>query len=177
MALINTTTTGVLGSTFYGDGTGSLTVQQNGVTLGVYGNIPIVRVYRDATQSFTASTWVKVQYNNKVYDTANGFDTTNNRYIPNVAGYYLVTTSINVGGGSAPSVCGLGIYKNGSSVRYGPVNYWTTGTSSTLQGTSTVYLNGTTDYIEGWTYSNGTSPSVVADIMQSYFEACLIKAA
>jgi hypothetical protein len=89
----------------------------------------------------------------------------------------LVTTSINVGGGSAPSVCGLGIYKNGSSVRYGPVNYWTTGTSSTLQGTSTVYLNGTTDYIEGWTYSNGTSPSVVADILQSYFEACLIKAA
>ena len=31
MALINTTTTGVLGSTFYGDGTGDLTIQQNGV--------------------------------------------------------------------------------------------------------------------------------------------------
>lgn len=33
MALINTTTTGVLGSTFYGDGTGSLTIQENGVTI------------------------------------------------------------------------------------------------------------------------------------------------
>ena len=33
MALINTTTTGVLGSTFYGDGTGDLTIQQNGVTI------------------------------------------------------------------------------------------------------------------------------------------------
>ena len=31
MALINTTTTGVLGSTFYGDGSGDLTIQQNGV--------------------------------------------------------------------------------------------------------------------------------------------------
>ena len=31
MALINTTTTGVLGSTFYADGTGDLTIQQNGV--------------------------------------------------------------------------------------------------------------------------------------------------
>ena len=40
MALINTTTTGVLGSTFYGDGTGPLNIQQNGVTLGIYGNIP-----------------------------------------------------------------------------------------------------------------------------------------
>lgn len=30
MALINTTTTGVLGSTFYADGTGDLTIQQNG---------------------------------------------------------------------------------------------------------------------------------------------------
>jgi len=33
MALINTTTTGVLGSTFYADGSGDLTVQQNGVTI------------------------------------------------------------------------------------------------------------------------------------------------
>lgn len=33
MALINTTTTGVLGSTFYGDGSGSLTIQENGVTI------------------------------------------------------------------------------------------------------------------------------------------------
>jgi len=31
MALINTTTTGVLGSTFFADGTGDLTIQQNGV--------------------------------------------------------------------------------------------------------------------------------------------------
>jgi hypothetical protein len=33
MALINTTTTGVLGSTFYADGSGDLTIQQNGVTV------------------------------------------------------------------------------------------------------------------------------------------------
>jgi len=33
MALINTTTTGVLGSTFYADGSGDLTIQQNGVTI------------------------------------------------------------------------------------------------------------------------------------------------
>jgi len=31
MALINTTTTGVLGTTVFGDGTGDLTIQQNGV--------------------------------------------------------------------------------------------------------------------------------------------------
>ena len=33
MALINTTTTGVLGTTVFGDGTGTLTVQENGVTI------------------------------------------------------------------------------------------------------------------------------------------------
>jgi len=33
MALINTTTTGVLGTTIFGDGTGTLTVQENGVTI------------------------------------------------------------------------------------------------------------------------------------------------
>jgi hypothetical protein len=33
MALINTTTTGVLGTTIFGDGSGTLTVQENGVTI------------------------------------------------------------------------------------------------------------------------------------------------
>ena len=51
MALINTTTTGVLGTTVYGDGQGALTVQKDGVTQGVYGNIPAFSVYRTSNQS------------------------------------------------------------------------------------------------------------------------------
>jgi hypothetical protein len=33
MALINTTTTGIQGTTIFADGTGSLTIQENGATI------------------------------------------------------------------------------------------------------------------------------------------------
>jgi hypothetical protein len=67
MALINTTTTGVLGSTFFGDGTGPLTVQQNGVTLGTYGNIPAFSAYNTAVQNITSATWTKVQFDYRTF--------------------------------------------------------------------------------------------------------------
>ena len=73
MALINTTTTGVLGSTFYGDGTGPLTVQQNGVTLGTYGNIPTFSATTLTGQSFSNGTFTKVQLNVETFDTNSNF--------------------------------------------------------------------------------------------------------
>jgi hypothetical protein len=178
MALINTTTTGVLGSTFFGDGSGDLTIQQNGVTLNKITSQPAFSAYRETSQqSFTTATWSKVFYNAESYDTANCYDsTTNYRFTPNVAGYYSVNVSVNYSMGTA-STAGIAVYKNGSAFKYGPVLQATIASSTTLIGNYTVYLNGSTDYIEGYTYSNGTSPLVVNSIEQSYFEACLIKAA
>jgi hypothetical protein len=178
MALINTTTTGVLGTTVYGDGAGDLTVQQNGVTINKLTAAPAFSAYRaTSAQSFTSATWSKVFYNAESYDTANCYDTTNYRFTPNVAGYYSVNVSVNYSMGTSTTI-GLSIYKNGSAFRYGPVlQISSISSSTTINANYIVYLNGSTDYIEGYTYSNGTSPSVVATIEQSYFEACLIKAA
>ena len=89
MALINTTTTGIQGSTFFGDGTGPLTVQQNGVTLGVFGNQPAFRAYNVAVQNISNATWTKVQLTTELFDTNSNFDnSTNYRFTPTVAGYY-----------------------------------------------------------------------------------------
>lgn len=156
MALINTTTTGVLGTTVFGDGQGALTVQKDGVTQGVYGNIPAFRAYLSSNQTVSTGTSVKVQLNAKTFDTANCFDsTTNYRYTPNVAGYYNISIMGGASGSSALSYNYIQIWKNGSRTSfaiYGP--YATSYQYGTL--TNLIYMNGTTDYIEMYTEINGT---------------------
>ena len=178
MALINTTTTGVLGSTFYADGSGDLTVQQNGVTVNKITSAPAFSAYRNGTQSFTANAWTKIHYNVENYDTANCYDnSTNYRFTPNVAGYYIFIVSINLNGSSNPTVSGTGLYKNGTSYRFGPVNYFTWTNQGSILGTYSAYMNGTTDYVEGVAYSSGTSPFVGSDSSQSIFEGYLVRSA
>ena len=54
-------------------------------------NGPTFSVYRNTTeQSVTSNVATKIQFNAEEFDTANCFDsTTNYRFTPNVAGYYL----------------------------------------------------------------------------------------
>jgi hypothetical protein len=143
------------------------------------GNGPAFSAYRaTSAQSFTAGVWSKVQFNAESYDTANCYDsTTNYRFTPNVAGYYSVNLSVNYSIASAASTSGLALYKNASAAKYGPVLQATINNSTTIVASYTIYLNGSTDYIEGYTFSNATTPSVNYTIEQSYFEACLIRTA
>ena len=142
------------------------------------GNGPAFSVYRSSTQSFSSATWTKIQYNTENYDTANCYDnSTNHRFTPNVAGYYIFMVSVNLGGSSNPTTCGVGLFKNGTQYRYGPVNYFTWTVSGSMVGTYGAYMNGTTDYVEGVVYSNGTSPSANGDSSQSVFEGYLVRTA
>ena len=142
MALINTTTTGILGSTFAADGTGALNVQQNGVTLGVYGNIPAFSAYKSANQTgITNSTFTKVTFNLEEFDTNNNYDTSTSRFTPTVAGYYQFNWTAGTPGANAEKMAR--IYKNGSSVKGGSdlIGYISS-------GSAILYMNGTTDYAE-----------------------------
>jgi hypothetical protein len=74
MALINTTTTGIQGTTIFGDGAGPLTVQQNGVQVAKLANQPMFSAYFTGTssgQSLTNATFTNVTFNVIEYD---GFD-------------------------------------------------------------------------------------------------------
>jgi hypothetical protein len=164
MALINTTTTGVLGTTLYGDGAGSLTVQKDGVTQGIYGNIPAFCYTKSANQTGIAqSTWTKVTFPLKDFDTNNNFDTTNNRFIPTIAGYYQINMTALFVSGSAASDFYLQAYKNGSAtspVRYINFNSLSTPTCH-LTFSFLIYMNGTTDYLEAWIYTNAASSNTI----------------
>jgi hypothetical protein len=170
MALINTTTTGILGSTFAADGTGSLTVQQNGVTLGVYGNIPAFSAYSSAQSSaITSATDTKVLFDIETFDTNNNF--ASSRFTPTIAGYYQINASVRFNG--TFSQAGLILFKNGSNA-----GYLENGTGNIVTGSSLQYMNGSTDYLEIYVNVTGTSLSVGnSNVNTNYFSGILVKAA
>jgi len=176
MALINTTTTGVLGSTFFGDGTGSLTIQQNGVTLGVFGNIPAFSAYQSTQQTgITATTWTKINFDIENFDTNNNF--ASNRFTPTVAGYYQLSASVCLVGASSSYWVQCAIYKNGSIVQSGGCSLGNSSFYPQATTSGTVYLNGTTDYAEIYSYGTaGGSWSAYNTSVNTWFNGILIKA-
>jgi hypothetical protein len=161
MALINTTTTGILGTTLFGDGAGALTVQKDGVTQGVYGNIPTFSAYTSLSQTVTSGTNTKIAFNTEFFDTSSCFDTSNYRFTPNVAGYYLVRGCLRFSIASASTsrsdIAMLSIYKNGNEFYRGTeLRIWNSGAQQ-IEICDILYLNGTTDYIELYGRLDGTS--------------------
>jgi hypothetical protein len=163
MALINTTTTGVLGSTFFGDGTGPLTIQQNGVTLGTYGNIPAFSAYPSTNATISSGTYTKVILNLEDFDTASAFDsTTNYRFQPLVAGYYQVNLVASMPQTASSNTNSLvALYRNGSI--YKAAGYQnSTGQQANCSWAGLVYLNGSTDYLEMYVYTGSAAVSLPA---------------
>lgn len=122
---------------------------------------PAFRAFRDTSQqSFSSTTWTKIQFNAKNFDTDNCFDsTTNYRFTPNKAGYYQITLAATWSGANATTNKELSIVKNGGF--QGRVCSFagsgTPGAGHTANGSDLVYMNGTTDYLEGFIYDTDAS--------------------
>lgn len=99
-----------------------------------------------------------INYNAKTFDTNNFFDLTNDRFTPTIAGYYLVSTIVRYVNLSEVSHIYAGLSKNGTvySNRYGRVGSFP---DQEVNHTDVVYLNGTTDYIQGYYNSSTGSPT------------------
>ena len=174
MALINTTTTGVLGTTVYGDGAGALTVQENGVTINKITKAPSFMAYPTSSQTLSGGTITKIQHNTELWDTDSCYDNTNYRFTPTIAGYYFFVASI------LPSTTYSGfnynyLYKNGASA-LGQPGISTYGMSS-ISGI--VYLNGTTDYVEHYAvFGTGQTTNVGSPTsFYNHFQGILMRAA
>lgn len=136
----------------------SASVSQSNLASGVAGTGPAFSVYLSATQSITTATYTKIQWNVKEFDTNSNFDnTTNYRFTPTVAGYYSVGCIFSPNGTSITrSICYL--YKNGSF--YKVLSDFSSAYNNTVAGTTLVYLNGSTDFIETYAYVAGTGPGI-----------------
>ncbi len=118
-----------------------------------------------------------VYYNKKInsFDTANCYDpTTNYRFTPNVAGYYLFTMTPLVGVASSFSDLYIQFYINGAGNNQYAF-FQPNGTSMSPSLQIIVYMNGTTDYIESYIRITGTSPIINAG--GGVFNGVLVRAA
>lgn len=153
-------------------------VTQAKLGTNVAGNGPAFSAYRNASQSFTANTNVKVQFNTELFDTNSNYDKdTNYRFLPTVAGYYQINAYITVSGtfSGAATYTNLYLWKNGSQVAVGGTqpgnNNYSMMVLSSLQ-----YMNGSTDYVEIYTAS-GVATTLVDSQAWNGFSASLVRVA
>jgi hypothetical protein len=146
--------------------------------LGNMPNAPAFSAYRSSTnQSITSGAWAKVQCQTEEFDTASAYDNaTNYRFTPQVAGYYQVTGNVYFTGTGLTSV-GVQIYKNGSAFKLGTSIAGTSNSEAGASVSALIYLNGSTDYVELYGLTVGTSPAVYAGQNLSYFQASLVRPA
>ena len=135
------------------------------------GTGPAFSAYLGSTQAISSSTNTKVNYDTEHYDTASCYDTTNKRFTPNVAGYYQVNAWVN---GNASGYLEVYIYKNGSLSA--KLSYSYPAAVQANGGSYTIYLNGSTDYIEIYMFTTGT-PTLLSGSTNGYFQAFLARSA
>ena len=109
---------------------------------------PAFGAYQSTLQALSAGTSTKLVFQTEEFDTDSCYDTSTSKFTPTVAGYYQINMCCANSGGASLQ---LQIFKNGSSVKFGGYNGSTGGASSF---SSIVYMNGTTDYLEFYTYSS-----------------------
>ena len=119
--------------------------------------IPILQVNAtDTDQSVSASTDTKVEWETVEIDSLSGWSTSNHRYTPTVAGYYLVGGTIRAGLTGVNDFVSIAVSKNGFDTNdavdmlRGQLNHQsdTLESSSLPIPTGLMEMNGSSDFIE-----------------------------
>ena len=153
----------------------ALTVPNTTGTVMVSGNMPAFSAYLSSNQTISTGTDTKVQFNTEVFDTNSCYDnTTNYRFTPTVAGYYEVTVSVRDNTGAATGTIRAQIFKNGSAYTTSIANNTTNGMTSLA--TNLIYMNGSTDYLEGYIFQNSGSSMLCHGLqVYTYFQAAMVR--
>ena len=117
-------------------------------------SLPAFSAYAATNQSFSQNTFTKITFGTEEFDTNTNF--ASSRFTPTVAGYYeLNTAAVSVQGGS--NFTTIYLYKNGTSYKQMSAMF---GTEAYIGNGITVYLDGSTDYVEMYIFATGTSPVI-----------------
>lgn len=181
MALINTTTTGIQGSTFFADGTGDLTIQQNGATINKVTRQPLFSVWKSSNQTVSSGTFTKVTFDSVQANQENCYNAATSIFTPNVAGFYQINALIYHQAASFVNRTLIHLRANGGGeFRFGSDQIISN--SVTTEGRSLVstlvYANGTTDYFEilGLFTGSGTL-NCASGFQNTWWTGHLVKAA
>lgn len=145
-------------------------ITQPEMATNVAGTGPAFSYYQSIVQTLASATFTKITFTTNEFDTTGGMYASS-RFTPTVAGYYQVSGGVGVA--SSPTSIFFYMYKNGALWKnMGGV----AGTVSTASGSSLVYLNGSTDYIELYAYF-GTGQNTSTNLFNTYFQAAMVRAA
>jgi hypothetical protein len=141
-------------------------------------NAPAFHVSKgDANQSISNNTTTKVTFNATEFDLTSDWDGTNNRLTPSVEGYYQVNSAIYWSAPVDQKLHQIMIRKNGSTIKFGNISTASGTTNISLNLSTLVYANGTTDYFEIYCYhSNGSSKDIRNLTTTTYFDMHLARA-
>lgn len=138
---------------------------------------PAFRAYQSTGQAVLNTTFTKIAFDTIAFDTASCYDTVNYSFTPNVAGYYLITGMVRYTGTVDGKVLVARIYKNGVS----DTSFEGSSSSSqaSTQTTALLYLNGSTDRVEFFSYHNygATTNTGVFGTGTCTFQGYLVRAA
>jgi hypothetical protein len=143
-------------------------------------NGPAFSVHKNGSNQtgVTDNTETKVTWATEVFDTASCFDiATNERFTPNVAGYYLISGTIYITGTNPANIVSI-IYKNGAAAYYGSA-YSSDNGNGTSTVTAVISMNGSTDYVELYGLANVGSGDVTfgGGATDTYFTGCFLRGA
>ena len=132
-------------------------------TPGVPVNGPAFLAFQSSPTSIVNATATKVLFGNEAFDTNNNFSSS--RFTPTVAGYYQINANVTINAGVATNI--VYIYKNGSEyLRGGRVQTSTSPAGMTVS--AVVYMNGSTDYVEIYAFTNGGTSDTEANAVTNF---------
>ena len=145
-------------------------------TAGVPVNGPAFSAYQSTLQSISTATFTKIQFQTEQFDTSSAFDNaTNYRFTPLVAGYYQITLSMQ----TVNSISILGsLYFNGAAIAQSVGVPISAVANPTIIISKLVYMNGSTDYIEGYVYQNsGGAVNSSTGLGNTFFQGVMVRSA
>jgi hypothetical protein len=161
-------------------GTNTATLPAATGTVMVSGNMPAFSAYPATAQTISTNVTTKVNFGTESFDTNNNF--ASSRFTPTVAGYYQINAQLSFSGTGAYNYYFTNyLYKNGSSSLGTIVAILQLGSGGgfSIPQSNLIYMNGSTDYLEVYTYMYDytTSGTVTITTANTSFNGTLVRAA
>jgi hypothetical protein len=151
----NLTGVGVAGISSSSTSGTALSIDANNL---VFPKVPVFEVIKTTNQTLSSGSWSKITFDSESYDTASFYDLANSKFQPTIAGYYHINLCLFFGNGTNTAALSY-LYKNGAIHRQIASLYHSSQSLDDygIAGGALVYMNGTTDYIEAYSYIVGTA--------------------
>lgn len=142
-------------------------------TPGVPVNGPAFLATQSSATSIINGTTTKVLFGAELFDTSSNF--ASSRFTPTVAGYYQINSNVTINAVGASSNI-VYLFKNGSEYLRGGRVYCPTAAPAGVTISAVVYMNGATDYVEIYAFTNGGTSDTESGISTN-FSGALIRSA